>query len=352
MNTSAAPRPHAVAPDRLVERLDPHDDAVVREFHAVYDEAERHGRRFAAAYALEELTTMLLTPSVGEERSAFFVRMDGAMAGVGVLEVPLLDNRDQIFVELHVAPQHRRRGLGRLLARHAADRARAAGRGVWNGWIPGHEVGQPEAPTPGEAFAASLGLTRGLVDVQRRLPLPVPAARLAELRCLAAGHHGNYRFESWVNRCPDVHLASYCRLKSLMNSEAPIGDLVVEDEVWSEERLRESEAELTASGRIRYVCVALASDGSMVGHNELVVPAYDPGVVYQWDTLVLPTHRGHRLGLAIKVANLALVQQQHPERTDLRTFNAASNTAMIAVNDALGFVPVEYQGEWQGPVPT
>jgi len=81
------------------------------------------------------------------------------------------------------------------------------------------------------------------------------------------------------------------------------------------------------------------------------VPAYDPGVVYQWDTLVLPAHRGHRLGLALKVANLRTVQDAHPERTDVRTFNADANTYMVAVNEAIGFTAVEYVGEWQGPVP-
>ncbi|MBA2551286.1 MAG: GNAT family N-acetyltransferase [Nocardioidaceae bacterium] len=350
MSTTAAPVPHPSLPDGEVEPLDPFDDAQIAEFHAVYEAADRYGRRFACPFSLHELAITQRTTSVGEERLAFLVRVDGAIAGVAGVEVPLLDNTDQLFVDIQVAPQHRRRGLGTLLAQHAAVLARERGRAVWNGWVAGREVDGPETPTPGEAFAASLGLRLGRVDVQRRLPLPVPSARLEELRCTAARQHEGYSFDTWVDHCPDEHLAAYCRLKSLMNSEAPVGELEVEDEVWDETRLRESERELGASGRIRYVCVALAPDGSMVGHNELVVPAEDPGI-YQWDTLVLPAHRGHRLGLALKVANVAVVQDRHPDRTSVRTFNAVSNTAMIAVNEVLGFVPVEYQGEWQGPVP-
>jgi hypothetical protein len=45
------------------------------------------------------------------------------------------------------------------------------------------------------------------------------------------------------------------------------------------------------------------------------------------------------------------VQREHPDRTQVHTFNAASNAAMVAVNDALGFRAVERMGEWQGPVP-
>lgn len=350
--TGTAQPPQQAAPAGLeVEALDPFDDARMAEYHAVYAAAERHGRRFASPFALEEMTSNLRMPSVGEERLAFYVRVDGAIVAVAGVEVALLDNTDQVFADVQVSPEHRRRGYGTLLARHVAALARDLGRPVWNGWVPGREVDGPEGTTPGEAFAASLGLRLGLTDVQRRLPLPVPAARMEELAAQAARHHAGYRVDTWVDRCPDEHLAAYCRLKSLMNSEAPVGDLEVEDEVWDETRLRQSEHELAASGRIRYVCVALSPDGSMVGHNELIVPAYDPDVVYQWDTLVLGAHRGHRLGLALKVANLAMVQTAHPERTSVQTFNAASNTAMIAVNAAIGFVPVEYQGEWQGPVP-
>jgi GNAT superfamily N-acetyltransferase len=83
----------------------------------------------------------------------------------------------------------------------------------------------------------------------------------------------------------------------------------------------------------------------------LVVAGTDPGRAYQWDTLVLPEHRGHRLGLALKVANLARMQAGHPDRTELHTFNAEDNPPMAAVNDALGFRAVERMGEWQGPVP-
>ncbi len=34
----------------------------------------------------------------------------------------------------------------------------------------------------------------------------------------------------------------------------------------------------------------------------------------------------------------------------MHTHNAVQNGPMVAVNDALGFVPVEQVGEWQGDV--
>jgi len=58
---------------------------------------------------------------------------------------------------------------------------------------------------------------------------------------------------------------------------------------------------------------------------------------YQWGTLVSPAHRGHRLGLAIKVANLRLLQRTHPQITTVVTYNADVNAHMVAVNERLGY---------------
>lgn len=205
--------------------------------------------------------------------------------------------------------------------------------------------------TPGEHLAANLGMKLGLRDVARRLALPVPANRVEGLLALAGPHHADFSFLGWVDRCPDELVAAYCALKAAMNSQAPTGELDVEDQHWDEGRLREEEALLQAGGRARHTVVAVAPDGSLAGHNELLVFEHDPTVVWQWDTLVVPAHRGHRLGLALKVRNLRDVQAAYPRAVEVRTYNADSNTYMVAVNDAIGFVPVAYLGEWQGPVP-
>jgi GNAT superfamily N-acetyltransferase len=336
----------------MIEALDPFDDAQLAQFHAVYDEADRHGRRFATPLVLEEMAAALRTTSEYELRLPFVARTDGVIVGVAIAELPLRDNVKQAGADVYVLPTYRRRGIGTVLARHLAAVAREHDRSVWNGWVDGRDVDEPEGTlTPGEHLVTRLGLTMGLRDVQRRLALPVSGERLAQLLAEAAPHHRNYSFAAWVDHCPAEHVGGYCALKAAMNSEAPTGDLDVEDQHWDEGRLREEEDLLRASGRSRHVVVAVAEDGTLAGHNELVVPQHEPGRVWQWDTLVVPAHRGHRLGMALKVMNLGDVQAAHPERTQVCTFNADSNAHMVAVNDAIGFVPVSYVGEWQGPVP-
>jgi hypothetical protein len=57
--------------------------------------------------------------------------------------------------------------------------------------------------------------------------------------------------------------------------------------------------------------------------------------------------RGHRLGLALKVANLRLLQRERPDILSVTTYNAEVNAHMIGVNQRLGFRPVARLGEFQ-----
>ncbi len=79
----------------------------------------------------------------------------------------------------------------------------------------------------------------------------------------------------------------------------------------------------------------------------LSAPAERERAVTQEDTLVLSEHRGHRLGMLLKAANLAFLQTERPGHPAVTTFNAEENEHMLAVNDALGFVPVVWLGAWK-----
>ncbi len=57
-------------------------------------------------------------------------------------------------------------------------------------------------------------------------------------------------------------------------------------------------------------------------------------------------HRGHGLGLAMKVANLRAVTERHPGVRSISTWNAAENAPMIAVNDEMGFGVVAHAAYW------
>jgi RimJ/RimL family protein N-acetyltransferase len=96
-----------------------------------------------------------------------------------------------------------------------------------------------------------------------------------------------------------------------------------------------------------YWALAIDGSGRTVAFTGLAVPEAPRDLVEQGGTLVLRGHRGHRLGLAVKAANLAAVQGEHPERTRVNTQNAEVNAPMVAINEKMGFRPVELALEFQ-----
>ena len=88
------------------------------------------------------------------------------------------------------------------------------------------------------------------------------------------------------------------------------------------------------------------SSGRLAGFTEIAVPRGAPESVWQHDTLVMREHRGHGLGFAMKVANLAALERRFAAARRVSTWNAAENAPMIAVNDEMGFEVVARSNYW------
>ncbi len=112
-----------------------------------------------------------------------------------------------------------------------------------------------------------------------------------------------------------------------MSTDLPVADLRVEEEAWDAERVAEYIADYERSWQeMRLAVVEHVPTGELVAYTELQIPAF-PGIEFgfQRDTLVLREHRGHRLGMLAKAANLELlvrerpcVRRIHPERVGER----------------------------------
>jgi GNAT superfamily N-acetyltransferase len=323
-----------------VVQVDPYDDDALAAWHATYFLAESAGRPFAAPYFLEEVRAAASAPPVATERWLLSGTLDGAVVSTAEVTLPLKDNLTRADVRVHTHPDHRRRGHATTMLDHVEERVAATGRRVVTAMVDfEHDAGPTGAGVPGVELLLGRGYSLEVGEVQRTLRLPVPGELLDRLAVEAAGHHDGYSLRSWVDRCPDELVGSYGRLLGRLVLEAPMGGLEVEEEVYDEERIREQEATMKAGGRTSLVTVAMAGAGDVVAYTELSVPTDDRGRAYQWGTLVDRRHRGRRLGLAVKVANHRLLQERLPGLTEVLTYNAEVNDHMIAVNEALGFVP-------------
>ena len=86
--------------------------------------------------------------------------------------------------------------------------------------------------------------------------------------------------------------------------------------------------------------------GELAGLTEVSVDPADPGWAHQQLTGVTRAHRGHRLGLLVKVAMAEWLKAAEPQVERLQTWNAQSNQYMIAVNEALGYTILGRPASW------
>ena len=259
--------------------------------------------------------------------------------------MPHLDNLEKAHLAVGVPPERARRGVGTAIVEQLTETLRRSDRTTILA-----EVNVPFARRADHGyrqFAERRGFKLANIEIRRTLDLPVPVEQLDAWTDEAAAHHADYRLETFDGPIPDDLVESYCYLLGRLAVDAPTGDIDFEEEVITPDGLREREKRLEEQGRVAYATLAISPQGAAVAHSVLCVPSGDAGNVYQWGTLVHGDHRGHRLGLATKVRNLRAVQQNHPDRTRVITTNSETNGPMVAINEQLGFTPVELLAEFQ-----
>jgi GNAT superfamily N-acetyltransferase len=231
------------------------------------------------------------------------------------------------------------------MARHAA----ADGRHTLNSIVdvPVALAGaHPSAP-----FARAVGFTATMPGNSRYLHLPLDAAKADALHGVVANAPDAeaYRTLTFAAPWPEEFLDDQCELQRRMSTDEPAGDDEHEEEVWDERRLRDDDELHAARGVWELAAVAQhIGSGRLVAFSELLLSPDDaPTEAWQMATLVHPDHRGHRLGLAVKLANVEALASHAPAVRRIVTGNAAENAPMIAVNDMMGFEVVGAGQFWQ-----
>jgi GNAT superfamily N-acetyltransferase len=261
----------------------------------------------------------------------------------------VLDNLDKMYAHLVVDPEARGRGIGAALDDGLAELAASEQRTT----IVGVAFVPPDRREdhPHRVFAESRGYSLANVEITRVLELPTPVGLLDRLDAEAAPHFADYRVEMIEGPIPDSLVESYCHLLGLLATEAPTGDLEFEPEVFPVESLRLREKLLAEQGRTVFTTLAIDDRGEAVAHSSLAVSPEDPDNVTQWATLVRSDHRGHRLGMAVKVPNLRAVEARFPDRKRVWTQNSEVNDRMVSINEKLGFRPYEVVLDFQRKSP-
>ena len=265
---------------------------------------------------------------------------DDSLVGHASVWMPHWDNKNLAFIEVDVRPDRRRQGIGTALLEETRQAAQSAGRSSL--------LGEAWSDSAGEAFLHRHGFTKAQLNVQRRLHLlTADSAQIDQLHDEAAAKAQGYEVVRLIGGAPADLREGLVELFSAIN-DAPTDDLDIEDDVFTAERLRCFEEAQTAMGQRLYRVLARCSaDGVWAGHTVLTVDPSKPTWAGQGDTSVLRDHRGHRLGMLLKTEMIRWLREVEPQLEQIDTWNATSNTYMIAVNDALGCTVVAHMTEWQ-----
>ncbi|SDZ65970.1 Acetyltransferase (GNAT) family protein [Asanoa ishikariensis] len=291
----------------------------------------------------------LTDPWPGAHKVHALARLDGVPAGFLELRLPYLENTGTADLSLDVLPSMRRRGVGSALLAHAMEASRADGRKHLIGESVWALPGGADRPVDGGVFARATGAALALTDIRRRLDATsIDEAALDSLVSAAWPSAAGYSLVKWAGATPEEFAADQAYLEGRLMSDAPTGDLAVEGMKMDTARLREVETARERRGRRAYTTAARHdASGRLVAITAIEFNDTPDWHAFQQITLVDPDHRGHRLGVLVKVENLRAVLAAEPALRAIDTWNAAVNAHMVAINEAIGFRPVDEWHSWQ-----
>ncbi|WP_328296512.1 GNAT family N-acetyltransferase [Streptomyces sp. NBC_00435] len=238
---------------------------------------------------------------------------------------------------LGVHPMERRKCVGSRLVDAAVAATRANARRC--------VIAQAEAGSPGDHFLPARGFRKVLTLRFSRLPLA--DADINALARVIERPHPGYRLKSWHGTVPDGLAETFAASRRAMD-DMPMDDTDYGTGTWDVDRVRAAAKAVEQRGDHLHTVVAVdASDGSIAGFTELVVPGDGKGDGQNYGTGVLPEHRGHGLGRWMKAESIRHAHGRYPHLGGLLTDTADSNTHMRQINDSLGYTPTHTTHQYQ-----
>ena len=321
--------------------LDRSDGDIVEQVWRVARRSNMASRVAPRRESLAEFAADLRFVDPGEHDESVVAVANGRVVGAARVWFPDRDNTDKCWFMLFVDPDSTHRGTGSALLEQIEQTARTEKRAMAlpEVFVP---VGQ-RLEHLAVRFAAARGYTVSDTEVVRRLCVPVDPTRLDELETRAAEGLGHaYRVAVHRGGVPEALQAGLCDISNRLVVDAPTGDVDFEAESTTPADYQHYLDHESSIGRERLTAIAVErATGKIVAYSDLVLPQGDPTAAIQWGTFVVQEHRGRRLGLAVKTANLRELARVDAGRSHVETMNAEDNPWMVAINVDLGFEVVE-----------
>jgi GNAT superfamily N-acetyltransferase len=297
-------------------------------------------------------------------KSLVIARVDGRIVGSATVEWrtegPAAGESWQMVA---VHPDAQGIGVGRALADHLEQLARSQGKARIIARVnsvdrPGERLeprsGWGSVPRDNREvrFLQNRGYAFHQITRMSRLPLPADPGVLETNLARAHEKAGDeYRLLFWGDRTPERWRADMVMQMTRLDEDVPLAGIPMAGLGDASPRTLErflDEEEKAAAGPTRQIVAAVehVPTGTLAGFTNLFVPARRDHPIGQGATIVIAEHRGHRLSMLLKIANIRYLNETHPGHPSIVTGNAEENRFMLDVNEALGFVPIAAQGVW------
>jgi mycothiol synthase len=251
------------------------------------------------------------------------------------------DNLNIRDLDIEVDPEHRRRGLARKLLATAVEACGSAEGLTLQGWT------MSRVPS-GAAFAERIGAKPGLR--MRNSQLDLRTIDRALIQTWAEIEPAGYRIEFIDGETPDRLMDNVVTAIRAINT-MPREDLQMEDWKITPETVREWDRMSRARGQEHRMAVVIEeSTGASAAFTELFFDPRVPSILHQGGTATIQEHRGKGIGKWVKARMALRALDELPEARYIRTDNAGTNAAMLAINVAMGFKPVWESVIWQLPL--
>ena len=257
-------------------------------------------------------------------------------------------------VEIAVAAGRRHQGIGTRMLAALEQLARAWGATTISGWANylGIAEGEKVMPTDGPfgvpvedevtRFMQKHGFALAQTERHSIQPMDGDLGVFGE----PAAPEG-YTLEVWCGRMDPTLAEDVARLDTVFEATMPHGELDFQPETYTAERvLAGNEVTHKDSDTVNVAARHLAT-GEMVARTTLAKYLHKDEAAWQGVTVVLPAHRGHGLGRAIKLAAMHEARRRWPKLERVHTWNAGENDHMWAINESLGYRTAGVCGAWQ-----
>ena len=261
----------------------------------------------------------------GRTKRRFLVMDDGTPVGYGQWgEMLLFPGPGRTGIEGALLPSHRGRGLGRRLFDHVLEHGRQSGFYEWVAMI-------SEELDAGCRFLERRGFVERDREIELWMDLSQPTTKDLETRMAALRERGitidtleslKAGYPDWKDRLYDTSMATVHDIPVLFELEVP-----------DRETFRRTDIDVEGT---RHDALFVARHGDdWIGFSELRVTEAGTPEVHQEYTTV--SHGWRRIGLAHALKLRGFEWARTHGFPTIRTMCLASNKAMIALNEKLGF---------------